>query len=118
MRRQTQEDLFLAQGYVTAQDRLWQMDAFRRNANGELAEILGPSLVKHDTAQRVLELRADSASAMYANLPAADRARLDAYARGVNLVIEQHQRRAAAGVPAAALPAAALERRGLASRSA
>jgi hypothetical protein len=44
----TQEDLFEAQGYVTAQDRLWQMDAFRRNANGDLAEILGPSLVKHD----------------------------------------------------------------------
>ena len=38
----TQEDLFVAQGYVTAQDRLWQMDAFRRNANGELAEIMGP----------------------------------------------------------------------------
>ena len=37
----TQDDLFVAQGYVTAQDRLWQMDAFRRNANGELAEILG-----------------------------------------------------------------------------
>jgi len=30
----TQDDLFVAQGYVTAQDRLWQMDAFRRNANG------------------------------------------------------------------------------------
>ena len=41
----TQEDLFVAQGYVTAQDRLWQMDAFRRNANGELAEIMGRSLV-------------------------------------------------------------------------
>src|ERR1035438_7587236 len=34
----TKEDLFVAQGYVTAQDRLWQMDLFRRNANGELAE--------------------------------------------------------------------------------
>ena len=41
----SQADLFLAQGYVTAQDRLWQMDAFRRNANGELAEVMGPSLV-------------------------------------------------------------------------
>src|SRR5580692_360133 len=49
-----QDDLFLAQGYVTAQDRLWQMDVFRRNANGELAEVLGAALVKHDTAQRVL----------------------------------------------------------------
>ena len=33
----SQDDLFVAQGYVTAQDRLWQMDAYRRNANGELA---------------------------------------------------------------------------------
>ncbi len=85
----TQDDLFVAQGYVTAQDRLWQMDAYRRNANGELAEIMGPSLVAHDRAQRVLEFR-NSARRIYANLPAAERARLDDYARGVNLFIEQH----------------------------
>jgi len=85
----SQEDMFVAQGYVTAQDRLWQMDAYRRNANGELAEILGPSLVEHDKAQRVLGFR-KTAERVYANLPAADRARLDAYARGVNLFIEQH----------------------------
>ncbi len=52
----TQDDLFVAQGYVTAQDRLWQMDVYRRNANGELAEILGPSLMKHDRAQRVFSV--------------------------------------------------------------
>jgi len=85
----TQQDLFMAQGYVTAQDRLWQMDAFRRNANGELAEILGPSLVRHDKTQRVLQLR-NTARRIYANLPAEDRSRLDAYARGVNLYIAQH----------------------------
>jgi penicillin amidase len=50
----SQDDLFVAQGYVTAQDRLWQMDLYRRNANGELAEILGSALVNHDVAQRVL----------------------------------------------------------------
>jgi penicillin amidase len=85
----TEDDLFLAQGYVTAQDRLWQMDAFRRNADGELAEILGPSLVRHDKAQRVLQFGL-TARRIYANLPAADRARLDEYARGVNLYIDQH----------------------------
>src|SRR5208283_1959539 len=53
----TQDDLFVAQGYVTAQDRLWQMDAYRRNANGELAEVMGRSLLKHDIAQRVLQFR-------------------------------------------------------------
>src|SRR6202453_3788984 len=86
----TQDDLFVAQGYVTAQDRLWQMDAFRRNAKGELAEVLGPSLVKHDKMQRVLQMRV-TAERIYANLPAADRARMDQYARGVNLFIDEHQ---------------------------
>ncbi len=86
----TQGDLFFAQGYVTAQDRLWQMDAFRRDANGELAEVMGPSLVKHDRARRVLQYR-NSARRIYAHLPAADRARLDAYARGVNGFIDEHQ---------------------------
>ena len=85
----SQNDLFLAQGYVTAQDRLWQMDTFRRNANGELAELLGPSLVKHDKFQRVLQIRL-TAHRIYANLTPADRARLDEYARGVNLFIDQH----------------------------
>jgi penicillin amidase len=85
----TQDDLFVAQGYITAQDRLWQMDAFRRNANGELAEILGPSLVRHDKMQRNLQLRL-TARRIYANLPPADRARLDDYARGVNLFIAAH----------------------------
>jgi penicillin amidase len=85
----TQADLFAAQGYVTAQDRLWQMDALRRYANGELAEILGPSLLRHDRTQRVLQLR-NTACRVYANLPPEERARLDAYARGVNLYIAQH----------------------------
>jgi penicillin amidase len=86
----TQDDLFVAQGYVTAQDRLWQMDALRRNANGELAEVLGRSLVPHDRMQRVFQMRA-SAQRIYSNLEPADRARLDDYARGVNLFIAQHQ---------------------------
>jgi penicillin G amidase len=85
----TEDDLFVAQGYVTAQDRLWQMDILRRNANGELAEILGSALLPHDRMQRVLKMR-DTAQRIYASLPAADRTRLDDYARGVNLFIEQH----------------------------
>ena len=86
----TQDDLFMAQGYVTAQDRLWQMDILRRNANGELAEILGPRLLDHDVNQRALEMR-NTAHRVYANLPPDERARLDDYARGVNLFIDQHQ---------------------------
>ena len=81
-----QDDLFVAQGYVTAQDRLWQLDMLRRNAQGDLAAILGPPLLKHDEQQRVLELR-NTAQRIYRNLSAADRARVDDYARGVNLYI-------------------------------
>ena len=86
----TQDDLFMAQGYDTAQDRLWQMDTFRRNAYGELAELIGPALVPHDRMQRVLLFR-KTAARIYANLDAADRTRLDDYARWVNSFIAQHQ---------------------------
>ena len=82
--------MFVAQGYVTAQDRLWQMDVYRRNANGELAEVMGPSLLRHDKAQRMYEFR-NTAHRIYSNLPAEERARYEAYARGVNLFIAQHQ---------------------------
>ena len=84
----TQQDMLVAQGYVTAQDRLWQMDSLRRSANGELAEILGPALLKHDKTERLLQIRLTS-QRIYGHLPAADRERLDTYARGVNLFIAQ-----------------------------
>jgi penicillin amidase len=84
----TEDDLFVAQGYVTAQDRLWQMDASRRAAKGNLAEILGPKLVTNDKTQRVLQIRL-TAQRIYGHLSPADRARLDDYARGVNLYIAQ-----------------------------
>src|SRR5262245_39378762 len=42
------DDLFFAQGFVAAQDRLFQMDMWRRQGMGELAEILGPSAVEAD----------------------------------------------------------------------
>ena len=89
----TPDDLFMAQGYVTAQDRLWQLDLLRRNANGELAEILGfvgKPVIQHDRAQRVFGIRR-TAERIYANLSPADRRRLDDYARGVNAFIDQHQ---------------------------
>ena len=50
-------DLFTAQGYVTAQDRLWQMDMSRRYSAGELAEVLGGGYVALDQQQRILRLR-------------------------------------------------------------
>jgi penicillin amidase len=84
----TQDDLFVAQGYVTAQDRLWQMDASRRAANGNLAEILGPGMIKNDKTQRVLQIRL-TAQRVYDGLPIDERAVLEDYASGVNRYITQ-----------------------------
>ncbi|MFZ0136876.1 MAG: penicillin acylase family protein [Candidatus Sulfotelmatobacter sp.] len=86
----TLEDLFLAQGYVTAQDRLWQMDIMRRFAAGELSEILGLDTLKIDREQRILGLRAAARKSLQA-ASARDRAYFDAYARGVNAFIESHE---------------------------
>ena len=82
----TLEDLFFAQGYVTAQNRLWQMDMMRRAAAGELSEIVGEATLKHDRAQRILGLRA-VAEAGAKDITGRDRTYLDAYARGVNAFI-------------------------------
>jgi penicillin G amidase len=85
----TLEDLFLAQGYVTAQDRLWQMDIMRRFAAGELSEILGDDTLKIDREQRILGLRAAARKGLQ-TASARDRAYFEAYARGVNAFIESH----------------------------
>ncbi len=86
------EDAIFLQGYVTAQDRLWQMDALRRLAAGELSEIVGPSALELDREARRLRMRR-MAQEHYKTLPASDRAVLAAYARGVNYFIETHRGR-------------------------
>jgi len=83
----TLEDLFLAQGYVTAQDRLWQMDVMRRFASGELSEILGEDTLKVDREQRILGLRAAARKSLQMASPR-DHSYFEAYARGVNAFIE------------------------------
>lgn len=83
------DDLLFAQGYITAADRLSQMDFLRRHAAGTLAEILGPSLVQSDRTQRFLELRAVADRAVAA-LPPAQLQQLQAYTRGINAYITTH----------------------------
>ncbi len=83
-------DLFFAQGYVTAQDRLFQMDGMRRYAAGELAEVVGPDVLEHDRQQRILGMRL-AARKTIETISADDRARIEAYARGVNAFIESHR---------------------------
>jgi penicillin G amidase len=81
------DDLLFAQGFVTAQDRLWQMDALRRHGAGTLAEILGSSLLAHDRLQRTLELR-NSADHALTTLAPDQLHQLERYAAGVNASIE------------------------------
>ena len=79
-------DLFFAQGYVTAQDRLWQMDIMRRFGSGELSEILGDTALKVDREQRILGLREAARKSLRTASPR-DRSFFEAYARGVNAYI-------------------------------
>src|SRR5262249_19302016 len=53
IRARSADDLFFAQGYVMAQDRLWQMEMWRRANEGRLAEILGAQAVARDTRARL-----------------------------------------------------------------
>src|SRR5215203_423585 len=76
-------DLFLLQGWVHAQDRLFQMDTRRRQADGTLAELLGPAALPSDVQLRTIGLHRAAARSLPA-LSADAQAVLAAYADGVN----------------------------------
>src|SRR3954451_7097214 len=82
-------DLFRAVGYVHAQDRLWQMELFRRVADGRMAEVLGPRLVDTDRFLRTLGMGRSAADIEH-TLDPASRRLLQAYADGVNEWIDHH----------------------------
>ncbi|HET7701070.1 MAG TPA: penicillin acylase family protein, partial [Candidatus Limnocylindria bacterium] len=84
-----EHDLFYLQGYVTAQDRLWQMDIYRRAASGRLAEVLGEPALESDRFMRTIGL---ARAAALDRSVASERtlALLQAYADGVNKFLEQH----------------------------
>jgi penicillin G amidase len=83
------DDLFFAQGFVTAQDRLFQMDGMRRFAAGELAEVVGPDVLEHDRQQRILGMRL-AARKTIETISSDDRSHFEAYARGVNAFMASH----------------------------
>jgi penicillin amidase len=76
-------DTARALGFVHAQDRFFQMDLMRRQAAGELAEIIGPAVVKVDRRHRLHRFR-ERARQVLAASPPGERALLAAYADGVN----------------------------------
>jgi penicillin amidase len=85
-------DLAMAQGYTTAQDRLWQMDTLRRAAAGELSEIFGPvpAVEALDRENRRLGMRAAAEDAAQ-HMDAETRLITEAYAAGVNRCIEEQR---------------------------
>jgi penicillin amidase len=86
----SRRDAYRALGYVTARDRLFQMDLFRRSASGRLAEIFGQDALELDTNQRVFGFQ-QVAAAVSTHLSDDERQTLQAYADGVNAFLAQAQ---------------------------
>lgn len=80
-------DLHFAQGFLHAQDRLWQMELVRRVTQGRLAEALGPDLIESDRFLRTLGLWR-AAGDQEASMPPEALATLEAYAAGVNAYLQ------------------------------
>ena len=83
------EDMFLAQGYVTACDRMFQMDILRRLACGRLSQILGPVTIPSDKLSSALNFQ-NSAKLEYDNLSFNNKIYLDAYANGINAYLAKN----------------------------
>jgi penicillin G amidase len=84
---ESMDDLFFAQGFVQAQDRLWQMDMWRRTNEGRLAEILGPEALEHDRLARLLAFRGPWDDEFASYHPEGDRI-FQRFAEGVNAWID------------------------------
>ena len=83
-----QRDLFFAQGYVQAQDRLWQIDMWRRINDGRLSEILGPEAFEHDRLARLIMYRGDW-DAEFASYHPDGRQIFQSFSNGVNAYIDE-----------------------------
>ena len=82
------DDLFFAQGFVQAQDRLWQMEMYRRAGEGRLSEVLGPEALHHDRVARLLKFRGPFDDDEYTSYHPEGRRILEAFAAGVNAYID------------------------------
>jgi penicillin amidase len=81
---QNLDDLFFAQGFVQAQDRLWQMEMYRRVGEGRLSEILGPDALEHDRLARLLRFRGTWTDEEFGSYHPEGRRILEAFTLGVN----------------------------------
>lgn len=83
------DDLFFAEGYVQAQDRLWQLEYNRRIGHGTLSDIFGAATIKQDRFLRTMGL-GRAARADVAAMSDSDKRPLQAFANGVNAFIDTH----------------------------
>ena len=93
-----QHDLFFAQGFVAAQDRLFQMELWKRAGQGRLAEILGPSALPRDIAARLLRYRGPM-EAEYQSYAPDTREILEAFTSGINAYIRRRLNPNGPGLP-------------------
>ena len=85
------DDLFFAQGWVMAQDRLWQMEMWRRWREGRLAEIFGPEALDYDRRARLMMFRGPWDETEWTSYHPDARRLFTAHAAGVNAWVEQHR---------------------------
>lgn len=85
---QSEKDLYIAQGYVQAQDRLFQMDLSRRQASGMLSEVVGAATIDKDKFFRTLGLRR-AAEASYPEYDQSSRDAMQWFADGVNVFMKE-----------------------------
>ena len=83
------DDLFFAQGYVMGQDRLWQMELWRRQREGRLSEILGPETVDRDRQTRLLMYRGGFDDREWTSYHPEGRRIFTAFANGLNAYIAE-----------------------------
>jgi penicillin amidase len=83
-----QKDLFFAQGYAAAKDRLFQFEIWRRQATGTVAEILGPDELKRDIGTRLFQFRGDLEEELNHYHPQGSEI-INAYTNGVNAYIDE-----------------------------
>ncbi len=87
---QNMDDLFFAQGYVTAQDRLWQLEMWRRMHQGRLAEILGPTAFQSDRDARMTMYRGPMDEREFSSYHPEGKRIFTAYVNGINAFIKQN----------------------------
>ena len=84
----TDHDLFFAQGYAEASDRLFQMDLIRRFVYGRLAEVLGPAVISADENARIVDIKRLVAQ-QWSRLDPSDRRAVNAFTQGVNAAMQR-----------------------------